>query len=171
MRRYLVEAELLVIVGTDPFRRVDGALLQRRINVAAGKLLRNRAELLHHAAGKAADAEFQSLEIVDGIDFLAEPATHLAAGVASEQRRDVIFFVEFVEHFLAAAQRIPRLVEPHIRAERYRGSKSKGRVLAEIIVRRGVANFAGTVLNGIENLQSRYDLASREWLNLKFVVG
>src|ERR1700745_1122793 len=62
VRRDLVEAELLVILGAAPFGGVDGALLQRRIDVAAGKLLRHAAELLHDAAGKTADAEFQALQ-------------------------------------------------------------------------------------------------------------
>ena len=84
MRRDLVEAELLVVIGTDPFGGVDRALFQRRIDVAAGKLLRHAAELLHDAAGKAADAEFQPLQIVDGVDLLAEPAAHLTSGVAGK---------------------------------------------------------------------------------------
>jgi len=37
--RDLVEAELLVVVGTNPFAGVERALLQRRINIAAGDLL------------------------------------------------------------------------------------------------------------------------------------
>ncbi len=36
VRRDLVETELLVVVGADPFGRVDGAFLQCRIDVAAG---------------------------------------------------------------------------------------------------------------------------------------
>jgi hypothetical protein len=57
----LVEAELLVVIGPDPFGRVDRALLQRRIDVAAGDLLRHHAELLHDLAGEAADAHLQAL--------------------------------------------------------------------------------------------------------------
>ena len=37
------------------------------------------------------------------VDLLAEPAAHLAAGVAGEQHRDVVLLVELVEHFAAAA--------------------------------------------------------------------
>ena len=61
MRRDLVEAEPLVVIGADPFGGVDGALLERRIDVAAGELLRHAAEPLHDAAGIAANAEFQAL--------------------------------------------------------------------------------------------------------------
>ena len=53
VRRDLVEAELLVVVGADPFGGVDGALLQRRIDVAAGDLLRHDAELLQHACRRS----------------------------------------------------------------------------------------------------------------------
>jgi len=36
-----VEAELLVVIGADPFCGVDGALFQCRINVATSDLLRD----------------------------------------------------------------------------------------------------------------------------------
>ena len=54
---------------------------------------------------------FKPLQIVDGVDFLAEPAAHLAAGVAGEQRGDVVALVELVEDFLAAAEHVPGLIE------------------------------------------------------------
>ena len=44
--RDLGEAELLVVIGADPLGGVDGALFQRRIDVAAGELLRHHADLL-----------------------------------------------------------------------------------------------------------------------------
>ena len=39
-----------------------------------------------HLAWESTDAEFQSLEVINGVDLLAEPATHLAAGIASHER-------------------------------------------------------------------------------------
>ena len=81
--RDLVEAELLVVIGADPFGRIDRALFQRRIDVAAGDLLRHDAELLDHLAGKAADAHLEALEVGDRVDLLAEPAAHLHAGIAA----------------------------------------------------------------------------------------
>src|SRR5207302_10663977 len=104
MRCDFVESELLVIVRTDPFRTVDRAFLERRVDVAAGDLLGDRAELLHHAPGKAANTEFETLEVVDSSDFLAEPAAHLTAGVAGQQRDDIVLFIELVEDLFAAAQ-------------------------------------------------------------------
>src|SRR5262249_55314677 len=125
MRRDLVEAKLLVVIGTDPLGGVDGALLQRRIDVTAGKLLRHAAELLHDAPGEAADAHFEALQILDAVDLLAEPAAHLAAGVAGEQRGDTVALEELVEVLPAAAERVPSLVDTHVGAERHRGAESE----------------------------------------------
>src|SRR5262245_66591180 len=80
----LDEAEFLVVVGADPFGGIDGALLERRKDVAGGKLLRHDAELGQNASGKTADTELQALHVVETFDLLAEPAAHLAR---SEERR------------------------------------------------------------------------------------
>src|SRR5690242_9817858 len=56
--RDLVEAELLVVIRADPFRRVDGAFLKRRIDVAAGELLRHYAEARQDRTGEPANPEF-----------------------------------------------------------------------------------------------------------------
>jgi hypothetical protein len=42
----LLETELLVVIRADPFGAVDRTLLQRRLDVAAGELLRYHADLL-----------------------------------------------------------------------------------------------------------------------------
>ena len=85
MRCDLVEAELLIVIGPYPLRRIDRAFFERGIDIAAGKLLRHDAEFLHHAPGKATDAHLEPLQIVDRVDLLAEPATHLATGIASQK--------------------------------------------------------------------------------------
>ena len=89
-----MEAEPLVVVGTAPFGLVDRPLLQRRMDVAAGDLLRRRAELRQDLAGKIADTELQALEIADGLDLLAEPAAHRGTGVAARDRVDVVVLEE-----------------------------------------------------------------------------
>ena len=171
MRRDLVEAELLVVIRPDPFGGVDRAFFKRGIDVAAGKLLRHDAELLHDLPGEAADAHLQSLQIVDGVDLLAEPAAHLAAGIAGEERGDVVALVELVQQLPAAALHVPGLVEALVGSERHRGAEGKGRVLAEVIVGRGVPHLDGAVLHGVEHLQTRHDFAAGKRLNLEFVVG
>jgi hypothetical protein len=42
--RDFVEAEFLVVIRPDPLGRIDRAFFERRIDVAAGNLLRNDAE-------------------------------------------------------------------------------------------------------------------------------
>src|SRR5262252_4900573 len=78
----LDEAELLVVVGADPFGGVDRALLERRKDIAARKLLRHYAELRQDAPGKTADAELQALHVIERLYLLAEPAAHLARRIA-----------------------------------------------------------------------------------------
>lgn len=80
--RHLLETELVVVIRTNPFGGINGAFFQRRIDIAAGDLLRDHAELFHHLAGKTGNAHLHALEIVDGVDFLAEPTAHLGAGIA-----------------------------------------------------------------------------------------
>ena len=171
VRRDLVEAELFVVIRTDPFGGIDRAFFKRRIDVAAGKLLWHHAQLLHDFSGEAADAHLQSLEIVDGVDLLAEPAAHLAAGIAREEGDAVVALVEIVHQIPAAALHVPGLVEALVRAERHRGGEGKGRVLAEVVIGRGVSHLDGAVLYGVENLQTRHDFAAGKRLNLELVVG
>src|SRR5215510_8411107 len=89
VRRDFVEAELLVIVRTDPLSSVNGALLQGRIDIAAGDLLGHHAERLQRLARPAADPELETLEILNGLDLFAEPAAHLRAGIAAHKTVDV----------------------------------------------------------------------------------
>src|SRR6266550_7534823 len=171
MRRHLVEAELLVIIGTDPFRAVDGALLERGIDVATANLLRHRAKLLQYAPGKAADTEFKTLQIIEGVDFLAEPAAHLTARIASEKCVTIVTFVELVQKLFAAPQDIPSLVEALVGSKWHRSAKGEGRILAKIIIRRRVTHLDRSVLHGIEDLQRGHYFTGGEELYLKLVVG
>src|SRR5216684_1267845 len=74
IRRDLVEAELLVVVRADPFGRVDRALLERRVDVAAGDLLRHDAELGERKTAGSADAHLEALQVATLlIGFLNQP--------------------------------------------------------------------------------------------------
>src|SRR4029079_6467974 len=73
MRRHLVEAELLIIIRSDPLAGIERAFFQGRIDIAASNLMRAPPELLENLPGPAADPHLQALEIVDRIDFLAIP--------------------------------------------------------------------------------------------------
>src|SRR5258708_12882520 len=83
--RDLVEAELLVVVRTDPFGGIDCALLQRWINIAASDLLRNDTKLAKRLPSPAADAHLEAVQVIDCLDFLFEPPAHLAPGVTHKK--------------------------------------------------------------------------------------
>src|SRR5262245_55050649 len=79
--RDLLETELLVVGGSNPLHRVDGALFERGIDIAGRKLLRHHAELTDDFPGESPDPELQALQILDLVDFLAKPSAHLADGI------------------------------------------------------------------------------------------
>src|ERR1700745_800562 len=122
----LDEAELLVVVGADPFGGVDGAFLERRKEVAGGKLLRHDAELAQNAPGKTADAELQALHVIEAFDLLAEPAAHLARRVAGRHAPAVIGLEEVVEQPHAAALDLPGFLLTRVEAERQSRAESEG---------------------------------------------
>src|SRR4029453_10481958 len=141
VRRNLVEAELLVIVRTDPLGRINGALLQGRINIAAGDLLGDDAQRLQRLAGPAADAHLEAFEIVDGLDLFTEPAAHLCAGIAADKRVHVVLLAKLVHQFHAVAVVEPRVLLTGIQPERDGTEQCPGRILADVVVRGGVADL------------------------------
>ena len=102
--RHLLESQLLVVIGTDPLASIESALLQCRVYVTARDLLRHNAELGDDATCKSADAHFQPVEIGNLLDLLAEPATHLRAGIAGGKREDIELLVEVIHQLHAAAE-------------------------------------------------------------------
>src|SRR6516165_799891 len=169
--RDLVETELLVVVGADPLGGIDRALLKRRIDVAAGELLRHHAKFGERLAGPAADPHFQSIEVLDSVDLLAEPAAHLSAGIAHQQALGIERGAEIVDQFLAFAVIVPSVLLAGVQVERGSAKQGPGRVLADIIILSAVTHLDGAVLHGVEHLQARYDLAGGEGLDLEFAVG
>src|SRR6185437_489180 len=116
------------IVRTDPFGGVNGALFQCRENIAAGDLLRDHAKFRQHPAWEAADAEFQTLEVINCVDLLAEPSTHLTTSVGSHQRGDVELLVEVVQKIHPATMDHPCLVLALIGAKRDRSAERECRI-------------------------------------------
>ena len=167
----LVETELLVVVRAHPLRRVDRALFQRRIDIAAGDLLRHDAELLQRQAAGASDPHLEALEVGDRLDLLAKPAAHLRAGVAGREAHDVVFLEEVVVELAAPAVVHPRVLLSAIHAKRNRAAERERRVLAEEVIGRRVAALHRRVLHGVDDAERRHDLATREYLDLELVVG
>ena len=66
---------------------------------------------------------------------------------------------------------LPGFLLTGVEAERERSSEREGRILAEVVVARGVAHLDSPALYGVEHLQPGNDLACGEHLDLEFVVG
>src|SRR5262249_34953850 len=65
----------------------------------------------------------------------------------------------------------PRVLLARIESERRRAKKRPGRILANVVVLGAVTQFDSAVLHRVEHLQTRYDLARSERLDLEFAVG
>ena len=169
--RDLVEAKLLVIVRADPFGGIDGAFLQRRIDIAAGELLRHHAKLCHRLAGPAADPHFQAVKVADVVDLLAEPAAHLRAGVPHQQTLGIERGAELIDQLLAVAVVEPGVLLTRVQTERERTEQGPGRIFADVIVLCTVTHLDRPVLDGVEHLQARHQFAGGKDLDLEFAVG
>ena len=167
----LLEAELRVVVGSDPLAAVDRALLQRGIDVGAGHHRRHDAGLRKHLAAETADAETQPLQVLEGVDLLAEPAAHLGAGVAREDRLDAVFGEQRLHDFLAAAEQPPGVGLAEVHAERYAGAEGEAQVLAGVVVGRGVAELDGAVLRRVQDLQPGDEFTPGESADREVAVG
>jgi hypothetical protein len=85
--------------------------------------------------------------------------------------RAIEFRQQIVEQRLAFAPQQPRYVLARIEPERQRGAEGECRVLAPIVIKRGVAHLDRAVRHGVEHLQTGYDFAGSEGLDLETIVG
>src|SRR3546814_18153412 len=114
----------------DKLAGVERAGLQRLEHIAPAQRLHRHAEPRAHLGREAGGAEAQALQVVDGLDLVAEPALPLRAGVAAEERLEVEARVVLVEKRLAAAVCEPatllRSVERRVGKEGVRAGRSRG---------------------------------------------
>src|SRR6185437_2100128 len=169
--RDLVETELLVVVRTDPFGRVDRAALEGGIDVAARDLLRHRAQARHHLAAQAGDADLHALEVADGVHLLAPPAAHLYAGVARRERDDAELAEEIAHLLEPSAVVDPGVLLPLVHAEGQRRVEGERLVLAHEVVARGVRALDRVLLDRIHHAEGRDDLARGEDADLELARG
>src|SRR5215469_12390984 len=115
------KSEPLVIMGGYPCGGIERALLQRCIDFATRELAGNDAELLHDTPGKAADAHPKAIELVRKLELFAEPAAHLATGIAARERVDIVFSVKLVHQVDPAAAIHPGVLHAAVWTERNPG--------------------------------------------------
>ena len=75
-------------------------------------------------------------------------------GAAEDEGAEVVLLVELVDQLVAAAEVQPGVVLPLVHGERQAGLEHEVRVLAEVVVGRGLAGLDGAVLHGVGNLQA-----------------
>ena len=126
----LVEAERQVHHRHRELGGVDGAELQRLEDFAGLQDLRLDAELLHDVGAQAEEAHLQTLEVVDGLDLLAEPAGGLGRDHAAEDGSTLYLRVQLLHELLAAAVAHPAQVLADLRAERHGRVHRESDVLA-----------------------------------------
>ena len=142
-----------------------------RMSLAGSCCVRD-AELGDHRRGEAGDAHLHALEIVDGVDLLAEPTAHLRHGVAGEQTVDVVLGVERVHHRFAAALQPPGILHAAVEAERDGAGEGEGGVPVPHVVGRGVTGFHRAQHHRLGDLQRRdLRLAARDGADLELAVG
>ncbi|MND48839.1 hypothetical protein D3C80_397710 [compost metagenome] len=166
----LEEAELVVVVRPHPLGSIDRAFFEGRIDIAAGDLLRHGPEFLEHLAGNPGNAHLYALEVVDGVDFLAEPAPHLRPGIAGRQTVNVMLGIELVHQRVAVTLVEPGIGQSRIHAERNCRPDRKCRILADEIVRAGVAHLDRSGRDCVSRLQAGHDFAGGERLDGKVAI-
>src|SRR5260370_28230153 len=102
--------------------------------MAGGGLVRNRGGVGKGFAGPSADPEFEAIEVVDGVDFLAEPAAHLGAGIAAGDSVCLVLLAELVEHVLTAVILKPGILLARVQTERNGAIEREGRGLAYEVI-------------------------------------
>src|SRR5215510_2655848 len=154
-----------------PFGTINGAFLERGIDVAARDLLRYHPDPLHNLAGEASQPEFQTLEIVHFGDLLTEPAAHLRIGIATRHTVAIEAFEEFVQEIQSTRLQHPGILHAAAHAEGQRRAKHERVIFAEVVVKRGMTTLDSRVLDRIDHLKARNDFAAGKRLDLKLVVG
>ena len=169
--RDLVEAELFVIIGTDPLCSVNGTTFQRRINVTAGKLLRDDSETRHDFTSHARNAHLQALQIRETLDFLAIPAAHLGCRVAADNADNAVIGEERIIKLVAAAMIKPGVLQTGVHAERNCRADGEGWILAGEVIAACMRHFDRVGLHRIDGLWAGHDFTGLEHLYLEFAFS
>src|SRR5262249_60363454 len=110
------------------------------------------------------DAELEPDEVLGGFQLLAEPAAHLGAGVAADERVNVVLLPELDEQLLPVAVDEPGVLLAPIEAEWHRTEQREGRILADEVISGGVAGLHGADSHRAHRLLPQVAFARREGL-------
>ena len=168
---HFVQAQLQIVVRANPLGRINRAFFQRLVNFTGRNVLRHHAQALQHLASKATGAEFQAFKVVQALDFLAEPAAHLGAGVTTGHDDEVVLGVELVQQLFAIAFEHPGRQLARVHAEGDRTTDGKHLVLAKEVIGGGVAHLHRAALHAIDHVEGGHQLTGLVHRNIKLATG
>ena len=161
VRRYFMETKLEVVIRPHPFSGINRAFLQRLVNLASGDVLRHHTQTFQNATGETTAPELQAFQVSDRADFLAEPTTHLHAGVSHREINDAHFGEMLAQEFEAIALVHPGRHLAAVQAKGYGAVQRISGVFAKEVVRGGVCHLDGAVGNTVQHAKGRHQLAGR----------
>jgi hypothetical protein len=83
---------------------------------------------------------------------------------------DLLAVEELLHQLISAAIHKPSRMAAHVHPEDEAGRNGEGRILADVVERRGLAHFDGSIGDGVGDLKRRHDLARAEPLNLEVAI-
>src|SRR5436190_218155 len=119
----MISSENLRIVTPAAFSRVSASRFLASYSATMSRLV-SRAAPRHHLTAETGNAHLQSLEVVELVDLVAEPAAHLRAGVAGGIRDDAEVLEECVERVDAATVVHPGVLLARRKPERQRRAEA-----------------------------------------------
>jgi hypothetical protein len=112
-----------------------------------------------HLAAEAADAELQALQVGQRLDFLAEPAAHLGAGVAHREVDDVVLGVELAHQLQAVAFDIQASSGGCSGRRGWRSPARRSRPCRRSSTAR-CGHLDGAVLHGVDHAEGGHEFAA-----------
>ena len=168
------EAERAVGRGVVELRRVEQAAVDGRDDLAAGERVHGSAHGSEQVDRDADGAVFQTLEVVDALHRLLEPAERLRVERRIRERHDVGADgrKDLFKERLAAAVLVPG--EQHVgvhRVARPRAPQRQRGVLAVVIDEHAVAAVEHALRHRVEQAECRHHGAGRKHLDLEVAAG
>src|SRR5262245_34074686 len=166
--RSLVEAELHVVMGSEPFAGVDDTALHRAVNIRARYEDRRAARSgVHLAAEARANTHSEPLVVTDRSDLLSEPTGHLRWDQRAWARHEIEGGVRLLPEFEPVALVVPAGHALAVHPERDGIEPLDCGFLRGPIGRGSHEGLDGALRRRIEAAERRHDLAAWEHLDPK----
>jgi hypothetical protein len=135
-------------------------------------LLRHAPSFGHDLTGQCRDAHLQALQVGQRLDFLAEPAAHLHAGIAAGKLWMLYCLNNSRISLMPPPKYIPGIDLARGHAEGKGAVEGKRGFLANVVITEAVwPHFDSAVLHRIEHLPNRARAHRRQNLDLELAAG